>query len=228
MTAGLANHLWQSTLFVAIAGLLVLALRNNRASVRYWIWFSASVKFLLPFSLLIALGSHTAWAPAARNIAPQPLSITVIELAQPVPDIAPVIAQRRVNTDWLPLLLAGIWAAGFLGIASIRLRDWILVARALRSGRTVEFAGLKACCFPGLLEPGVVGILQQTLLFPEGMVNRLTPSELEAVLAHELCHVRRHDNLLAAIHMLVEMLFWFHPMVVDRSPSGSRTRACLR
>ena len=46
----LANHLWQSTLFAVIAWLLTLALRKNRAAMRYWIWLAASIKFLIPFS----------------------------------------------------------------------------------------------------------------------------------------------------------------------------------
>ena len=58
MSPALLNHLWQSTLFAAAAGLLTLALRNNRAPVRYWLWFTASVKFLIPFTLLLSLGSH--------------------------------------------------------------------------------------------------------------------------------------------------------------------------
>ena len=44
----LANHLWQSTLFAGVAGLVTLALRRNRAQMRYWVWLAASVKFLLP------------------------------------------------------------------------------------------------------------------------------------------------------------------------------------
>jgi bla regulator protein blaR1 len=45
----LANHLWQSTLFATVAGLLTLALRKNRAQTRYCLWLAASVKFLIPF-----------------------------------------------------------------------------------------------------------------------------------------------------------------------------------
>jgi hypothetical protein len=41
MTAALMNHLWQSTVFAAVAGLLTLALRSNRAETRYWVWFAA-------------------------------------------------------------------------------------------------------------------------------------------------------------------------------------------
>ena len=50
----LANHLWQSTLFAAAAGLLTIALTKNRAAVRYWLWLAASVKFLVP-----SIGSTT-------------------------------------------------------------------------------------------------------------------------------------------------------------------------
>jgi bla regulator protein BlaR1 len=79
-----------------------------------------------------------------------------------------------------------------------------------------------------LLEPGVVGLLQPVLLLPSGIAERLTPLQLEAVLAHELCHVRRRDNLTAAVHMVVEAVFWFHPLVwwVGAKLVEERERAC--
>jgi bla regulator protein blaR1 len=54
----LANHLWQSTLFAAAAGLSTLAFKKNRARLRYWLWLAASLKFLIPFSVLIAVGGQ--------------------------------------------------------------------------------------------------------------------------------------------------------------------------
>ena len=60
--AALGDHLWQSTLFAVVAGLLTLILRNNHARARYWLWLAASMKFLIPFSLLVALGSHLPWS----------------------------------------------------------------------------------------------------------------------------------------------------------------------
>src|SRR5437016_9262951 len=60
--AALGDHLWQSTLFAVVAGLLTLILRKNRARARYWLWLAASAKFLIPFSLLIGIGSHLPWA----------------------------------------------------------------------------------------------------------------------------------------------------------------------
>ncbi len=44
-------------------------------------------------------------------------------------------------------------------------------------------------------------------------MERLTPARFEAVIAHEPGHIRRRDNATAALHMLVEALFWFHPLV---------------
>src|SRR5215471_2802359 len=63
----LGNHLWQSTLFAAVAGLLTLILRKNHARARYWLWLAASVKFLVPFSLLISIGRGLAWSDASSG-----------------------------------------------------------------------------------------------------------------------------------------------------------------
>src|ERR1700730_775454 len=57
----LGNHVWQSTLFAITAGLFTLILRKNQARIRYSLWLAASMKFLIPFSLLVALGSHLGW-----------------------------------------------------------------------------------------------------------------------------------------------------------------------
>jgi uncharacterized protein (TIGR03435 family) len=79
-----------------------------------------------------------------------------------------------------------------------------------------------------LLEPGVFGIFRPVLLLPAGITDRLTPEQLQAILAHELCHVRRRDNLTAAVHMVVEAIFWFHPLVwwIGRRLVDERERAC--
>lgn len=66
---------------------------------------------------------------------------------------------------------------------------------------------------PAFAEPGVFGVRRPVLLLPAGITDRLTPPQLKAIVAHELCHMRRRDNLGTAIHMGVEALFWFHPLV---------------
>jgi uncharacterized protein (TIGR03435 family) len=77
-------------------------------------------------------------------------------------------------------------------------------------------------------EPGVVGIWRPVLLLPDGLADRLTAAQLSTVIAHERCHISSHDNLAAAVHMLVEALFWFHPLVwwLERRLIVERERAC--
>ena len=79
-----------------------------------------------------------------------------------------------------------------------------------------------------LFEPGVFGIFRPVLLLPEGILERLSPLQLQAIIAHELCHVRRRDNLTAAIHMVIESIFWFHPLVwwIGSRLVDERERAC--
>src|SRR5437773_2597520 len=83
------DHLWQSTLFAAVAGLLTLAFRNNRAQVRNTLWLAASVKFLVPFAALVAVGSHFGWrraAPLVQN--PVPSVIDMSTISQPFSRLA--------------------------------------------------------------------------------------------------------------------------------------------
>ncbi len=66
------------------------------------------------------------------------------------------------------------------------------------------------------------------LLLPDGIGDRLAPAELQAILAHELCHIRRRDNLATLMHMVVEVVFWFHPLVwwLGARLMDERERAC--
>ena len=77
-------------------------------------------------------------------------------------------------------------------------------------------------------EPGVFGILRPVLLLPEGLEDRVSPAQFQAIMAHELCHVERRDNLTAALHMLVQAIFWFHPLVwwIRTRLVEERERAC--
>jgi beta-lactamase regulating signal transducer with metallopeptidase domain len=78
------------------------------------------------------------------------------------------------------------------------------------------------------LEPGILGIFRPVFLLPMGISNRLSDAQLKAIITHELCHVRRRDNLAATLHMLVEAVFWFHPLVwwIGARFVDERERAC--
>lgn len=77
-----ANHLWQSTLFVAVVALLTLLLRRNQARVRHGLWLTASVTFLIPFAALIAIGRQLGW-PSAVGIVQPDVTFGICAVGQP-------------------------------------------------------------------------------------------------------------------------------------------------
>lgn len=227
----LGNHLWQSTLFAAAAGLLAISLKKNAAQVRHWVWLTASVKFLVPFSLLVAMGSHLVWS-TALSVA-QSTSYFAEQVGQPFTGpAAPLQTLREAMptvSSAIPAFLFAVWACGFLGIACSWWVRWLRIRAAVRAGSRLRLdADVPVLSTPALLEPGVFGILRPVLLLPEGITGQLTRAQLQAILAHEVCHVRRRDNLAAAIHMLVEGIFWFHPLIwwIGKRLVEERERAC--
>jgi bla regulator protein BlaR1 len=224
----LGNHLWQSTLFAGVAGLLTLTLRNNQARVRHLVWLAASCKFLIPISVLIALGNAIGWR-AAPETTPSNLSVVMDELSQPfaAPPISSPPLTEASPAIALPMALS---VCGFLGITVSWLARWRRINAAVRDGSSLQHLELpiKAVSSPTLLEPGVFGILRPVLLLPEGIEGRLSPAQLELIVAHEMCHVRRRDNLTAAIHMVAETIFWFHPIVwwIGKRLVEERERCC--
>jgi bla regulator protein blaR1 len=251
MIPALGNHLWQSTLFAAVAGALAFALRKYHARIRYWLWLAASAKFLIPFSLLAAMGSHLVWlhfragtstgAFLVMEEAGQPFAQPLMHTFSPMPSSVSPASLAPL----LPAFLAAVWLCGFLVVLVAWYLRWLRLwatlrnAMPLRKGREVEtlrrlesIAGLRKPIEVRLsgasLEPAIFGIARPTLVWPEGLSERLEDAHIEAVLAHELRHVRRRDNLAAAIHMVVEAVFWFHPLVwwMGARLVEERERAC--
>ncbi len=236
MIAGLIDHLWQSSLFAGAAGLLTLLLRANAARVRFWLWFAASVKFLLPFAGLAALGALLLPPPAAPLPVLEAFAPAAAPYVVPVAHVMPAISTHAVTSvasqgpafDWT-FLLCFLWAAGTLAIGFRWLARWRTMHAALKAAGSVStIGGFAVLTASGPLEPGLFGILKPVILLPQGIGEKLSPAELQAVLAHEACHGRHRDNLWAAVHMLVEALFWFHPLVwwLGARLNQERERAC--
>jgi bla regulator protein blaR1 len=245
----LGDHLWQSTLVAIAAGLLTLALRKNHARARYWLWLAASLKFLVPFSSLVAIGTHLSWlrGPAVAKSA---LYFTMEEVSQPFSQSSVSVVSAIPNpasslAHWLPAILAGVWLCGFLAVILVWCVRWRRISADIRGsvplceGREVD-ALRRAEHVTGIrkrvemllsratLEPGIFGMARPVLVWPEGISEHLETPHLEAIIAHELWHVRRRDNLAAVIHMFVEAIFWFHPLVwwLGARLVDERERAC--
>jgi beta-lactamase regulating signal transducer with metallopeptidase domain len=225
------DHLWQSTLFAMLAGLTVLALRHHRASIRFCVWFSASLKFLIPFPLVAALGKSLRWDAAPTLPTLSEWSDALWTFATPA-NVLPVAGDMRAvasSNMHLGPILWSVWACG----VAFLLARWTFHWRQLRAAaRDASPASVEAP-IPILITsspfgPGLIGIFRPILLLPAGIAARLSSKQISLLVAHELCHWRRRDNLTGAIHMLVQTLFWFHPFVwwIGSHILAERERAC--
>ena len=231
------NHLWQSTLVVALVWLFTLTLlRNNRPHVRYAMWLAASVKFVIPFAAIVKLGSRLGFMHLATPSTQVQLYFAMDEAnRRPIP--------FRVSTALAPTtpapqfhmsdLFIAIWACGVLFVIGRWLLAWMRVRGAVRRATLLRtYEGLRVLSSSALrergLEPGVFGLFRPVVLVPDGIQDRLSTEQFDAVLAHEARHATRRDNLAAAAHMVVEALFWFYPLVwwLGRRLVEERERAC--
>jgi bla regulator protein blaR1 len=257
----LVSHLWQSTLCVGVAALLVAAARRSSARTRYGIWLLASVKFLVPLSLLVAAGNYVGqWtlpmttsevSGAVRWLDMARVSFAVRWLDQLSLWNVDVVAGAAGSgfplgiTGGGLLALALVWVAGIAALAVWRWRQWRRVSqlartatrleegreadalrRVRRSSRRPRRIELLQC--ESNLEPGILGIFRPRLLWPAGLSERLSDVELDAILSHEARHVDRRDNLSALVQVVVETVFWFHPVVwwLGARLVNERERAC--
>ncbi|MDQ6664169.1 MAG: M56 and DUF3738 domain-containing protein [Acidobacteriota bacterium] len=224
MTSPILDHLLQSTVFAVAAALLARFLRRNRAATRFCIWLAASIKFLVPFSFLVGLGQSVDLPQAARAAAPLASTMTQLTISSP-----PIFSSPGPHPLPTAAILLSVWLIGAFVILLRWAIQWNVVRRSVAAATTLNIsAPIPVRSTPHLMEPGVFGIVRPVLLLPAGITDRLSPDQLAAILAHELCHVRRHDNLTAAIHMFIQAAFWFHPLVwwIGARLVEERERAC--
>ncbi|MEK7404402.1 MAG: M56 family metallopeptidase [Acidobacteriota bacterium] len=237
----LVNHLWQASLFALLVFAAALLLRRAPASTRHVLWLVALAKFAVPPAAVMLL---VPALPPSRSAEAQPGPAFPPVLARIAEPVAPVPGFRPGHNEGY-CALSAIWLAGTLSALALwwrRRRRFILAAGPLTRvahGREWEVLermrlrlGLRRpvrlLAAAGACEPAAWGVWRPAILIPAGLADRLGERELEAVLLHELLHVKRGDNLAASLQALVCAVFWFHPLVwwIDRRILAERERAC--
>ncbi|HZU28766.1 MAG TPA: M56 family metallopeptidase [Bryobacteraceae bacterium] len=221
ISAALLHFVWQGLAVSLLLWLALAAQRNSSARLRYATSCAA-------LAIMAALPFVTAWiiyAPAGGP-ARSGQVFGVPDSAGLPPPAAPALPQ------WLAALEAWalpVWAAGVL-ICALRL---ILSARYASSLRRAgEPAGTSLIDTASRLarhmkvmrpvrvlmsavvdSPAVIGFLRPAILVPAASLVSLSAGQLEAVLAHELAHIRRHDYLVNLLQSIAETLFFYQPAV---------------
>jgi beta-lactamase regulating signal transducer with metallopeptidase domain len=225
----LIHFLWQGALVaLALAGCKLL-LRGSTARVRY----AVSCLFLLVLLALPVLtfvssmaedpsdSTGASWVqagaaallPASGTSAPVTLSPSVAESVTPfLPWVVGI---------WMAgvMLLTVRWVAALAYLRRLRRTVSLLVPpeweRALQhvKGRIAVSASIRLSISRLAQAPSVIGWLRPVILMPAAAMAGLEPSALEAVFAHELAHIRRHDYLVNLLQSVVDTLLFYHPAV---------------
>ncbi len=173
--------------------------------------------------------------PAATAPWPSATSLEALDTAQ-IPSSLRSSALTLSTRPWkqrvdafLPWVV-GAWAMGVVALAVRLLASYSAVRRLLRaqsesvpasvqdllarlSARLGVQRAVRVCTSPLTHVPTVAGWLRPVILLPASALTGLSSTQLEAVIAHELAHVRRHDYLVNLLQTLVETLLFYHPAV---------------
>lgn len=223
--------LWQSSLLIGLLFTLDVALRRRvRAAVRYALWLTVLVKLVLPPAL--ALPTGLGWWLRPTEAAPA-AAFTISHGPAAAPSARETVEPETVE-PMRPALSSAAWGMVVSGGVSLGLLAWMLtrwrrVARDVRQAEAAseplrdlleearDLVGLRQPVRLGLTErpmsPAVCGLFRPHILLPRSLAEKLSPSQLRAVLVHELIHVRRRDVWVNCAQALLQLLYWWHPLL---------------
>ncbi|MCB0643182.1 MAG: M56 family metallopeptidase, partial [Phaeodactylibacter sp.] len=220
------HSFWQAAALALIMAVLQVALREQRAYLRYWLasgtLLGVLVAGILTFFWLYQPGGESNAAVTVLTVGPEGAMTTGGKTTY--------LQQFTAYFNQHMPLIVSVWLIG-ASIFLLRMLGGLVYLGRLRSRhlqpvgqiweqRKIALAvrlGLKrpVALFESALVkvPMVLGYVKPIILLPAGALIGLSPAQLEAVLAHELAHIQRNDYLLNLIQSIIEILFYFNPAV---------------
>ncbi len=249
----LIHFLWQGALVGVLFASTRVLLRGVGPRVRYALACLAlalmvvlpATSFLLKVSPSQPVGEQSVLSPERTQARTSPLA-TRINAATPGPQSS--LSSRDRGTGLLDHSLPWIVLFWTMGVAtlSIRMAGGWLYARRLKWEGTEEASPELKVTFRNLVKrvevsrpvrfllstrvevPMVIGWLRPFVIVPLSALAGLSPQQLEAILVHELAHIRRYDYLVNLLQTIVETLFFYHPAVwwISRQIRTERENCC--
>ena len=254
----LVHFVWQGAGIALLAALALRLLRSRRPQLRYLTGCGALAAMLAApvvtaFVMTSAPRIHFADSiHILRSPGGSAIGVAITPPWSPAPGVgsaatAPteLTLPTAIDTGALLSLLVTLWLAGVfilltrLGAGCWRIRKLQAVARlekparwqpiaeaiAARLGLTRRFTVIETV---RVATPTVIGWLRPVILLPVAAMAGLSPRQVEAILAHELAHIRRHDFLINLLQTLAETMLFYHPAVwwISRRIRTEREHCC--
>jgi beta-lactamase regulating signal transducer with metallopeptidase domain len=226
--SALMSSVWQGAAIALVLAFALAVLRRASSQARYLAACAAIVLLIaLPLSALFQIEKPGSTAAVPR----------ALDRASPTaraPFEAPAARARSLPRNWNWIsngarpffsVLVPIWATG-AALCALRLAGgWVRAMRWVRCDTHPLSASLTDHLRKrlgvhrrvALLEsayvnvPMVIGWLRPVILVPVAALTGLSALELDAILAHELAHIRRHDYLVNLVQCIIEALMFYHP-----------------
>ena len=238
----LVHSLWQCALAAVGLASLLSGLPSRAARIRYALSTGTLVLMVaLPLGTALSLLGRSPWTPDSTAGVLAPASTLV------GPAMIALRFTARVRTVLEPVLpeVVVLWVAGVIAFSLRLASQWMAAHRLLMMGtrppppactgalervaarlhvtrpvRIVESALVQV--------PAVLGWLRPVILLPASILTGLTPLQLDALLAHELVHIRRYDYVVNLLQSVIETLLFYHPAVwwVSRRVREEREHCC--
>jgi len=223
----LVHFVWQGTAIAVITVWVLASLRRSTANVRYCI-ACLGLAVMAAVSLLTFAGQLGKDAVEYGAGAKSP-GVAAEEVRFPSISVAAERSVARMNIEaWFPAAV-GFWIAGVTLLSVRMMAAWLLIQRMRRSAtiaaeELAEAARVVASRL-GIVRPvqilqsvlvsvpTAVGAIRPAILWPASLASGLSPAQIEAVIAHELAHIRRFDYFVNLLQTGVETLLFYHPAV---------------
>lgn len=219
----LVHSLWQGLLFTIITGIVMMATKKSTSLVRYNIMVALFILFIAGCAATFTWEFIIVNKPAINQ---QIIAVAVTESG------LQVMLQKfsAYFTNNAPLILA-LWGIIFL-VKCVRMMAGVAYSQRVRhykkqpapeywQNKITELCRqLKVNKQVLLLQSGiikipvVIGHLKPVIFIPLGLLNNLPAGEIEAVLLHELAHIRRNDYIVNLVQVMVENVFFFNPALL--------------
>lgn len=230
----LINILWQGFIVAFLLAALLKLFRSITSQVRYLMAITSLI-------LIVGLSVYNfIFSYDSTKVRSEITVATLTELPENTPNL-PIIERAEIFYQNFPLnylknvdkyfpILVNIWLAGIVFLI-LKFSIGLLYFQRIRKKsiqhinhlwidkfyrieqklsldtriRYVESAIVKI--------PMVLGYLKPLIIIPAGMLTGIPENQIEAIIAHELAHIKRHDFLVNIFQSVIEMVFFFHPAV---------------
>ena len=225
----LLHFLWQGALILVVYVAVRRLLFNGSGARSRYALACSTMAIMVAAPLITLIVIPTKSVSDGAQLLSDPITILAANVSAPTDGSSLLIPYVDARNSVLAVVVT-LWLVGAMAFWARLMGGWLISARMRftqvrtapqewqqllgRLGTRIGITQRVELLVSGrVFAPTVVGWLRPLVLMPVGALSGLPPAQLEALLAHELAHIRRHDYLVNILQSVAEALLFYHPAV---------------